>query len=314
MYSTLEQLSPAVAPEIFLLDGGLSRSSRVRLRRVLAAVGASDAVQWIPIPSEERLLNLGRPRPGWSPGTTSPYARVLIPELLPRHIRRCVYLDADVLVRRDLSPLFTIGLGTSLVGAVRDFAIGTTVHEWSGVRNRAQPGPYLNSGVLVMDLSGWRDAGLADRVLRYAAASRGLADQDALNGVLESWQELDYEWNVQLMNLFVVERLPHTELTDRLFQQRRDLYRTGAVLHFVGPNPWSSSSTAPGTMVWARALMRSGWYTPREALIWLVPWLCVRTPRHWLWRWRRVMVRAIDSNAGRAARRRLQSALASIHH
>src|SRR5215207_9992736 len=102
--SALANLTPAIEPEICVLDNGLSESSRARLPRVVAAARRSKEVHLIRIPAE-RLRDLPSGRP------PSVYSRLLIPELVPPHVQRAVYLDADVLVRRDLSPLFTIELG-----------------------------------------------------------------------------------------------------------------------------------------------------------------------------------------------------------
>jgi lipopolysaccharide biosynthesis glycosyltransferase len=291
MHSTLSHLSAAFRPEIYVLGNDLSESSRVRLLKVVKAVSRSDELRWMQIPSERfgHLATINHLTP-------AAYTRLLIPEIVSRHIRRAVYLDADVMVRRDLSPLFTIELGDALVGGVRDFAITSTDHDWSGVRDRAHPTPYFNTGVLVMDLARWRSMGLAERALQYAAADGEplpWADQDALNAVVESWHELDYQWNVQL-NLFLAERPPPTNFTDRLYDQRWCIYRAGAILHFTGPpKPWSPWRTTPGTMSWVRTLMRTGWYSRREGLIWLIRWLGNRA-RSWLGatrrRWRAALI------------------------
>jgi lipopolysaccharide biosynthesis glycosyltransferase len=187
---------------------------------------------------------------------------LLIPELLPRHLSRALYLDADVLVRHDPSPLFAIALGDAIVGAARDAAITSTDHELSGVRDRALARPYFNTGVLVMDMERWREAGLTERALGYAAASAEplrWAEQDALNAVLDTWHELDPRWNTQ-HSLFL----------------SRDRFRAAGIWHFVGGKPWNPKCQAPGTMSWAAGLLRSGWYTPREGVVWLLGWLGAR--------------------------------------
>jgi lipopolysaccharide biosynthesis glycosyltransferase len=151
----------------------------------------------------------------------------------------------------------------------------------SGVRERGHARPYYNTGVLVMDIERCREVGLADRALEYAAADSGplrWADQDALNAVAEQWHELDRRWNVQQRNLFLSRR---QRLISRRQRESWRLYRQAAVLHFVGPNPWDPECLTPGTMGWVRALLRSGWYSPVEAVTWLTPWATKRA-RHWL--------------------------------
>jgi lipopolysaccharide biosynthesis glycosyltransferase len=259
MRSALTNLSRALSPEIYVLDNGLSASSRTRLLRVFNSARRGEELRWIRLPAG-RLADLAtRDRI-----PTATYCKLLIPELLPRHIRRVVYLDADVLVRRDLAPLFELNLRKAPLGAVRDFL--------------DRPGRYFNAGVLVMNMEAWRMRALADRAFQYVAAHRDLhdLDQGALNAIVEDWCELDSRWNVQHGNLFFVppiERPPPTEYTERLYRQRWHLYRQAVVLHFVGgAKPWFHWCRVPGTTFWVRTLIRSGWFTLAEALVWLLRW------------------------------------------
>jgi lipopolysaccharide biosynthesis glycosyltransferase len=259
MHSTLTHLSPRLAPEIYVLDNGITGRSRHRLQRV--ALGAAGReIRWVRVPSDRLIDHRGAEH-----FTSTSYARLLIPELLPAHIRRAVYLDGDLLVTSDLSPLFDLELGDAPFAAVRDYKIGGAASK-----------PYFNAGVLAMDLERWRQTGFARRALAYAEAQAEplfLADQDAMNAVAEKWHELDLRWNVQATVLKHIEDT-QTDLTDRLRRERNELYRTGAVLHFTGyDKPWNPRTTPPATIRWARALRRSGWYEPAEYLRWVVLWL-----------------------------------------
>jgi lipopolysaccharide biosynthesis glycosyltransferase len=260
MHSTLRHLSPRLVPEIYVLDNGISHQSRHRLQR--AALGAAGRkIDWIRVPSDRLIEHRGADH-----FTSTSYARLLIPELLPAHIRRVVYLDGDVLVTSDLSPLFDLELGDAPFAAVRDYAIASSK-------------PYFNAGVLAIDLERWRHTGFAERALAYADAQTEplfWADQDAMNAVAEKWHELDFRWNVQATVLKHIEDT-RTDLTDRLSRERDDLYRTAAVLHFAGYHkPWIPRASPPATIRWARALKRSGWYEPGEYLRWVAPWLSKR--------------------------------------
>jgi lipopolysaccharide biosynthesis glycosyltransferase len=280
MRSALATLSPAVFVELYVLDNGLSESSRNRLLRVVDGVGRGNQLRWISVPAE-RLANIVITDSRFTPAS---YSRLFAAELVPEHIQRVVYLDADVLVRRDLSPLFTTELGDAPAGAVRDFAIPSTAHELSGVRDRSHPRTYFNAGVLVIDVPRWRKVGLTDQALKYAAASSEplpLVDQDALNAVVENWHELDYKWNLQQI-IFWADRRPRSGFGDDLYRQRWDLYRAAAVLHFVGgPKPWHRLCTLPGTTAWVRTMIRTGWHPPSKALAWLLRYLRSRA-RYWL--------------------------------
>jgi lipopolysaccharide biosynthesis glycosyltransferase len=281
IHSALAHLSTDAPPEVYILDAGLTESSRARLCRVIDRVPSCACVHWVKDPRDAV-----RTRRGTLAWLSPTYLRLLVPEVLPHHVKRAVYLDADVLVRRDLMPLLEAPLDGAALGAVRDHAMATTAHPWAGIDRQTDHHPYFNAGVLVIDVEGWRSRRLGDRMLEYVADQAGTQawdDQGALNAVLESWHELDLTWNVQLLNLAFVERLPPTVITEQLVAQRRTLVHAGAVLHFVGPNPWSTKSTVGGTGQWVLALLRTGWYSPGQAVLWLVPWASSWIPRRCLW-------------------------------
>jgi lipopolysaccharide biosynthesis glycosyltransferase len=278
MGSALGKLHPAAVVEVCVLDNGLSESSRARLSKVVDRVRRGQEVRWLSVPAH-RLAKVAVPDARF---TSASYSRLLAPELVPGHIERVVYLDSDVLVRRDLSPLFTIELGDAPVAGVRDFIIPTTAHELSGVREPGQSEPYFNAGVLVIDLPRWRDAALGEHALQYAATGDALplVDQDALNAVVTSWHELDYRWNVQEA-LFWGDRRPRSAFGDDLYHQRWDLYRSAAVLHFAGgPKPWDRLCTLPGTTAWVRTMTRIGWHRRLEGMGLLGRYLRSRV-RYW---------------------------------
>jgi lipopolysaccharide biosynthesis glycosyltransferase len=302
MYSALANLRPAFAPEIYVLDNGLSVSSRGRLLKVVDAVSRSGDLRWTEIPTERLPAVAEGSR--FSPAT---YSRLLIPELVAQDIRRVVYLDADVLVRRDLSPLFRIELGEAPVGAVRNFSASSHADDFMKGR------PYFNAGVLVMDIKRWRSMGLADRALEFATADSeppAFVDQDALNAVAESWHELDYRWNVQAGALFGAEQPPHTELAGRLYPQRQELFREAAVLHFTAGKPWQHWCGTPGTVSWVRTLIRTGWYSRSEGTTWLLRYFGNRA-RYWFGTSRRRWWASLVGDRGPSLPRKWPDAVAT---
>lgn len=276
MFSALKNLSSALQPPIYILTNGISDGSQARLRHV-SRRQAGREIHWLQVPPGSLLEHGGRRHL-----TATAYARLLIPQLLPASVRRAVYLDGDVLVTDDVSPLFHLSLDGAPFGAVRDFHVPTTDSERSSVRGLVEPKPYCNTGVLVIDPKVWRAEELTQRALAFARAAAEplpFADQDAINAAADGWKELDARWNVQVLSMYWPE-LPRTELTDWLIDHRDELYRDAAVLHFGGlPKPWQpwSFATSRGKTAWAQALIESQWHSRRESLGWLVPWLMKRS-------------------------------------
>ena len=124
------------------------------------------------------------------------YFRLFLPDVLPVTSSRVLYLDSDIVVRHDLSALWQTPLDGHLIGAARDpFAA-------SNARLALPPdNPEFNSGVLLIDLAGWRRERLLPRFVEYVEANEAILrylDQDVLNVILRGrikW--IDYAWNFQ---------------------------------------------------------------------------------------------------------------------
>jgi lipopolysaccharide biosynthesis glycosyltransferase len=134
------------------------------------------------------------------------YFRCLLPDLLPAELERVIYIDADTMVCGDLGDLYRHDLGGAPVGAVLDWVptVREAITPWRelGLDGSA---PYFNSGVLLVDLPQWRDAGAGPQALaRCLADQRYLAaqgrwmqhDQYGLNVVFHKrWSPLPNTWN-----------------------------------------------------------------------------------------------------------------------
>ncbi|HCT76834.1 MAG TPA: hypothetical protein DGT23_09650 [Micromonosporaceae bacterium] len=151
----------------------------------------------------EEFRSLGTPvREVFQYISTGMYLRLLLPGRLPSNVERVLYLDTDVLVEGDLSPLWEMALGQAPLAAVRDHFTGT-INARGGVPG-APPeldgsAPYFNSGVLLIQTRAWRELEVTKRCLDYLDQQRErlrLPDQDALNLVTHGrWVELEGKWN-----------------------------------------------------------------------------------------------------------------------
>ena len=136
-------------------------------RRVTASVGTGIRIHWIPAALEATAgLPIGHHF------SRAVFAKITLGTALPADARRVVYLDADILVRRPIDPLFRVELGAASVGAVVDTLAGTVAHPggvkaWRtvGLDGRTR---MVNAGVLVVDLDRWRAANLDRRLIECA--------------------------------------------------------------------------------------------------------------------------------------------------
>ena len=174
------------------------------------------------------------------------YLRFLAAEVLPETLDRVVYLDCDLVVLDDIFELYDTDLNGMAIGAVEDARWADGATESRLARLGARPGaPYVNSGVLVLDLHTWRRDNLARDLFAFVAEHGSLLlrhDQDALNVVLQDRiRLLDKRWNVQTLMFSPAARkmlLPEDEAAK---QARR---HPGIVHYSTGSKPWAFR--APG--------------------------------------------------------------------
>lgn len=113
----------------------------------------------------------------------SSYARLFIADLLPTDIDRVLYLDCDVVAADDLTALWQTDMKGAWVAGVLDVLYGDEPKTAVGM---APTAPYLNAGILLINLAAWREQDLTHRFLDFLLAHNGTVyhhDQGIINGV-----------------------------------------------------------------------------------------------------------------------------------
>lgn len=166
--------------------------------------------------------------------TAATYLRLALPGALKGEFDRLLYLDCDIHVRGDAGPAIAALLRTDMGGrpaaAVRD------TQQWrnpdahlSDMAALGLPqGPYLNAGVMLIDIAAWEAAGLTGTMIDFGRTHRGRLehrDQTLLNVALQGrWAELSPMWNWQYTR------------ASRLFEAMSAPY----LVHFIGAvKPWA---------------------------------------------------------------------------
>ena len=86
--------------------------------------------------------------------TMTIYFRLFIADMFPQY-DKAIYIDADTVAEDDLTTLFATDLGDNLVAGVVDPVMMTYPETMNLIQRDfgIQPGKYINSGVLVMNLA-----------------------------------------------------------------------------------------------------------------------------------------------------------------
>ena len=166
------------------------------------------------------------------------YYRIAAPLLLPASLDRILYLDADTLVINSLMPLY----GTPFEG---NYLMACThTRELLRKFNQARLGveqevPYLNSGVMLMDLAALRKNLSLEEVRDYAGRrkrSLWLPDQDILTALYGHKVKLldAMVYNLSDRTLSLHNADPKNEPVDLDWVRKNTV-----IIHYFGKNkPW----------------------------------------------------------------------------
>ena len=140
--------------------------------------------------------------------TQSMYYRYLFAEMLPKSVKRLIYMDADIICKGDILQLWQTDLQGRVLGAVRDWGEAK-----SCVRIGLKNGRYFNSGVLLMDLVKWRQQQLTQKLFQWLEQVGDTkilwGVQEALNGVIDGdFVELPKKYNCIGINNTVLKAEP----------------------------------------------------------------------------------------------------------
>ena len=259
--SALDNLASGRQLRIFVLDGGLSDATKLRLEQSWP-IGRYH-VTWVDV-DPSQVLDL--PITGDKHLNHVCYYRILMPWLVPKDIERAIYLDSDMIVCADLGRLWAGGLQGHVCLAVQDCAApfidarvalanynrcGRHLGSSTPVANYRELGlnpkaPYFNSGLLFVDLPAWRNADLTSRLLTCLDQNKPhvqWSDQYALNVVLAGQMgQLDLRWN-QGSNIFGYPKWAQSPFDRKTFEQLRD---DPYIIHFTTRyKPWLASCLHP---------------------------------------------------------------------
>jgi lipopolysaccharide biosynthesis glycosyltransferase len=248
--SLLDRLETNREVQLTIIDGGMIEATKEKLVKSwrTSAGWRRSSMEWLP-PDYGAATVL----PAWGRMPKLTYARLNLSAYLPR-ISRVVLLDSDVLVRTGIGRLWDTPLEGALAGAAVDPFI-PTVSSRDGLAGYAGLGlpadaPYLNAGVMLVDLELWREHNVGPRTLAWVNENwkaTNWYDQDALNAVLAGhWRALDARWQTQ-------PRLASLPIT-------AGAAGDGWIVHFSGRlKPWAYRGNSAADREFFEVLDRTAW-------------------------------------------------------
>lgn len=224
----------------YILDGGILKSNKKKILS-LQKKHKNFSVEFINMKRFE--LNKF---PEIKHYTTNAFSRYFIPELKP-DLGKVLYLDVDIIVTGDIAELYNQDLGEYYLGAILEdycpFNYTYLKKICPGYKGGCN---YFNSGVLVMDLDGFRRHNIAQKLVETTTRLNDLLncpDQDVLNLIFENnFKKIDYKFNFFSGHEKYVDESGKKELLEAR--------ENHLILHFTGGKPWLDKSVEMSYKFW----------------------------------------------------------------
>ena len=194
------------------------------------------------------------------PLSKAAYYRLLLSTLLDVSIQKVLYLDCDMIVLQDVSPLFDIELDNYALAASRDSFPYTDQHRRQLHMEVGEK--VFCSGIMLINLKYWREGNFEERLIEYAQRNRKevhLHDQDVLNYVFKKqWYILPPKWNRNAYS-------EHAECFEGLMDfDYKEYQYNPVVLHYasVEMKPWINVNF-PNRKPYLKYLFLSGFPNPK---------------------------------------------------
>lgn len=166
--------------------------------------------------------------------TSIGFARILLPDLLPKSVHKVLYLDSDMLATTDIKPLFMTQLDKNQIAGM---VINIVQDNNASVLYRFYHG-YFNSGMILMDLDKCRKEKSAQKMLSFIKNNEEkfkydegkphepkwlYPDQDVINIIWDGRiKSIEPKWNNQCVR-----------------GQSMDYVLLGGIIHYIGSSkPW----------------------------------------------------------------------------
>ena len=189
--------NPGISCNIYLIHRGIPEKKLSALSSSLERIGYSLA----PILIDDKLFS---DAPVMKQYPQEMYYRLLAAKLLPKELKKILYLDPDVLVANSLERLWSLDIGNCLFAAAAHTGKTELANNINRIRLKTD-NDYFNSGVLLMNLELCRKEIDPEEIFSYVkehSSSLLLPDQDVLNALY--WDRIrkidDFIWNYDARN------------------------------------------------------------------------------------------------------------------
>lgn len=228
--------NPNRAIDLYILHSSLTPEDIGQIQAVFDCFSCEESRRVIPISIQDDML-AGAPVTDRYPREM--YYRIFAARYLPEELDRVLYLDPDLIVNGSLDTLCQTPLEENFYAAASH--VKEPMRKINALRlGMEKDGPYINSGVLLINLPLLREQQDYEQVFHYVDKNKNrllLPDQDVLSGLYSARiLPLDpYRYNMT-ERLFVLR--PESDAWLDLDWVRRN----STIIHYCGRNkPWKEN-------------------------------------------------------------------------
>lgn len=163
--------------DVYLIENNVSQDNKNKIKeicnkykRTIKFIGFAEI-------SDKLNLNIGNTI------SLNAYARLFLPSAIEKNIDKIIYFDCDSIINSSLYELWQTDINEHYAAGVCDTVSDNTKIKVSMPINS----PYINSGMLVINLKKWREDEIERRFIEFIQEHQGKVfhhDQGTINGVL----------------------------------------------------------------------------------------------------------------------------------
>lgn len=206
-------------------------------------------------PSELNDLFLSKIMPAHI--SLSTFSRLFISSILPNSVKRCIYLDGDILISSSISSLWEEDLQGKSIGWCIDGQRDNISSKRLGLNS------YCNAGVLLIDLERWRQLDVEKMFVsfikeKYKTLKYG--DQDILNSIFAEDQTILHPKYNSMIYYYMKEPSYSRYIPQEYLILGREAVSNPVITHFISDvKPWHKDCDHPMLNEWKKYLKLTKW-------------------------------------------------------
>jgi lipopolysaccharide biosynthesis glycosyltransferase len=252
--------TPNAKINISIVHNGISKKNISKLNKYLKSFVNINQVNWLEINPE-----LLKDAPLTHHVSLATYYRILLPDILDKNLNKVLFLDSDLIIRENITPLWQTEISQFSHAGVIEYG---TDHQHKKSIGISEDSLYFNAGVMLINLDYWRDYNISQKAVQYIRENKEqitLWDQDVLNYIIESkWLPVEPKWNATAI-VFKSELWEQRGFASQLCEQLEQVKNNPSIIHFTGSaKPWHYYHNHPHKNDYYYYLKKTPWrnFTP----------------------------------------------------